>query len=104
MKPKVALYTSKIGVTSLHFASIYEKLDYLNNTINCILTRQTFCITQENRFKEEFYFNSCYQPNPICKGTPEGANPVTIPEEVLYGFRFTVAEKASLVIFKTHFH
>ena len=40
-------------------------------------------------------FQFCYQPNPLCKGTPEGEYPVTVPEEVLYGFRFTVAKKKS---------
>lgn len=95
MKLKVALYAGNIGVMSLHFVFIYEKLGYQNNAINRIFIRPTACIVLENRFNVKFYFSFCYQPNPICEGAPEGEYPVTVSKEVLYGFRLTVTEKNS---------
>ena len=80
---------------SLHFAFIYEKRDYENNTINRIFTRHRVCIAQENRLEGKFHFNFCYQPNPICEGAPEGEYPVTEPKKVLYGLRVTVTKKQS---------
>lgn len=59
MKPKVALYTSKIGVMSLHFAFIYEKLDNWNNTINCIFVIRSFWETHF-RIKTSDKISRCF--------------------------------------------
>ena len=45
--------------------------------------------------RENYISISVTKPNPICEGTPEGEYPVTVPEEVLCGFRFTVMQKSS---------
>ena len=69
---------AKSGVTSFHFAFIYERENYISISVT-----------------SRIY---------VCEGVPEGEYPVTVPKEVPYGFGFTVTKKAVIVILDSHFH
>ena len=97
------MHVSKSRVTTFHFTFIYKK-NLTTKITQLIAFLQGKQFVQPKRTDSRENSTSIFVSNPICQSAPEWKNPVTIPEEVLYGFRFTIPNKAIIAIFNTHFH
>jgi len=49
---------------------------------------------EQIQVKRKLYFNYCYFSNSILAALRKG-NPVTIPKQVLYGFRFVIKKEST---------